>query len=97
MVATYTILGRKVGSHVVRSHSLPSTPTMAPSDGKDHPIQLAMTVLGVTGGGIYLSLPGKQNKAQAPPIKASSKDEETFIQEFLKSVEAEDSKAKAKH
>ncbi|KAM5442686.1 hypothetical protein MferCBS31731_002069 [Microsporum ferrugineum] len=74
MVATYTILGRKVGSHV-----------------------LAMTVLGVTGGGIYLSLPRKQNKAQAPPIKASSKDEETFIQEFLKSVEAEDSKAKAKH
>ncbi|EFR05255.1 hypothetical protein MGYG_08266 [Nannizzia gypsea CBS 118893] len=74
MVATYTILGRKVGSHV-----------------------LAMTVLGGTAGGIYFALPGKQNKAQAPPIKASSKDEEAFIQEFLKSVEAEDSKAKAKH
>ncbi|KAK2825728.1 hypothetical protein FQN49_007424 [Arthroderma sp. PD_2] len=71
MVATYTILGRKIGSHV-----------------------LAMSVLGSTAAGIYLSLPGKQNKAQAPPIQASSKDEEKFIQEFLKSVEAEDSKAK---
>ncbi|EFE44229.1 hypothetical protein TRV_01005 [Trichophyton verrucosum HKI 0517] len=56
-----------------------------------------MTVLGGTAGGIYFSLPGKQSKAQAPPIKASSKDEEAFIQEFLKSVETEDSKAKAKH
>lgn len=39
-----------------------------------------MTVLGGTAGGIYFALPGKQSKAQAPPIKASSKDEEAFIQ-----------------
>ncbi|KAK2739571.1 hypothetical protein FQN57_006533 [Myotisia sp. PD_48] len=73
MVATYTIMGRQFGSHV-----------------------LAMAVLGTTGAGIFLALPKRQDKTQSPPISASSKDEEKFIQEFMKAAEAE-SAPKSKH
>ncbi|KAF2161865.1 hypothetical protein M409DRAFT_27594 [Zasmidium cellare ATCC 36951] len=38
----------------------------------------------------------KQSATQGPPINASSKDEENFIQEFLKQAESED-KEKGKH
>ncbi|KAK5118469.1 hypothetical protein LTR62_002984 [Meristemomyces frigidus] len=46
------------------------------------------------------ALSGGSKKAveKTPPIQASSKDEENFIQEFLKNAEAEDKgKAGAKH
>ncbi|KAK4498868.1 hypothetical protein PRZ48_009378 [Zasmidium cellare] len=39
----------------------------------------------------------KQSAQQGPPINASSKDEENFIQEFLKQAESEDTKEKGKH
>ncbi|KAM0121456.1 hypothetical protein ACP6JC_001879 [Aspergillus fumigatus] len=42
---------------------------------------LAMGVMGTLFGGIYLSTRGGGQKKQAtPPIQASSKDEEKFIQ-----------------
>ncbi|EEQ92219.1 uncharacterized protein BDCG_07339 [Blastomyces dermatitidis ER-3] len=55
---------------------------------------LAMATLGGTFLATYLALPAKTDKKQGPPIKASSKDEEQFIQDFLKNVEAEEKKAK---
>ncbi|KAI2087649.1 hypothetical protein LOZ36_002634 [Ophidiomyces ophidiicola] len=55
-----------------------------------------MATLGTTFFGAWLAMPsGEKKKEQGPPIKASSKDEEKFIQDFLKSVEAEEKKAKA--
>ncbi|EFW17941.1 uncharacterized protein CIMG_12208 [Coccidioides immitis RS] len=57
---------------------------------------LAMATLGTTFAGAWLAMPSSsKKKEQGPPIKASSKDEEQFIQEFLKNVEAEEKKAKA--
>ncbi|OJD25166.1 hypothetical protein ACJ73_03469 [Blastomyces percursus] len=53
-----------------------------------------MATLGGTFLATYLALPAKADKKQGPPIKASSKDEEQFIQDFLKNVEAEEKKAK---
>ncbi|PIG79400.1 hypothetical protein AARAC_007634 [Aspergillus arachidicola] len=45
---------------------------------------LAMGVLGSLFGGVYLATRGgSQPKQAAPPIQASSKDEETFIQYVL--------------
>ncbi|EDN04360.1 DUF2611 superfamily domain-containing protein [Histoplasma capsulatum] len=41
---------------------------------------LSMATLGTTFLGCYLAMPGKTDKKQGPPIKASSKDEEQFIQ-----------------
>ncbi|PGH30074.1 hypothetical protein GX50_07179 [[Emmonsia] crescens] len=41
---------------------------------------LAMATLGTTFLGTYLAMPAKTDKKQGPPIKASSKDEEQFIQ-----------------
>ncbi|KAG5296363.1 DUF2611 superfamily domain-containing protein [Histoplasma capsulatum G186AR] len=55
---------------------------------------LAMATLGTTFLGCYLAMPGKTDKKQGPPIKASSKDEEQFIQDFLKNIEAEEKKMK---
>ncbi|KAE8421085.1 hypothetical protein BDV36DRAFT_305639 [Aspergillus pseudocaelatus] len=47
---------------------------------------LAMGVLGSLFGGVYLATRGgSQPKQAAPPIQASSKDEETFIQYVLSS------------
>ncbi|KAI4261165.1 MAG: hypothetical protein L6R42_003635 [Xanthoria sp. 1 TBL-2021] len=64
MVATYTILGRQVGAHV-----------------------LALTTLGTTFAGVYLAMPAKtKEKETGPPINAGSKDEEKFIQDFLKNA-----------
>ncbi|THC99204.1 hypothetical protein EYZ11_001292 [Aspergillus tanneri] len=54
---------------------------------------LAMGVLGSLFGGVYLATRGGSDKKQAtPPIQASSKDEETFIQDFLKSVNGDEKK-----
>ncbi|EEP77812.1 predicted protein [Uncinocarpus reesii 1704] len=55
---------------------------------------LAMATLGTTFLGAYLAMPSSPKKEQGPPIKASSKDEEQFIQDFLKNVEAEEKKTK---
>ncbi|KAL1998864.1 hypothetical protein VTN02DRAFT_5465 [Thermoascus thermophilus] len=58
-----------------------------------------MAVLGSLFGGTYLATRGgdKQKKEQGPPINASSKDEEQFIQDFLKSVQGDEKKEDAKH
>ncbi|RAK95459.1 ATP19 family protein [Aspergillus ibericus CBS 121593] len=54
---------------------------------------LAMSVLGALFGGVGLATRGgSQPKPAAPPIQASSKDEETFIQDFLKQMNGEDKK-----
>ncbi|MCJ1230958.1 hypothetical protein MMC12_007633 [Toensbergia leucococca] len=56
---------------------------------------LAMATLGTMALGTFLSMGGKQKaKQQGPPINATSKDEEQFIQEFIKSANAEEQKAK---
>ncbi|QKX54844.1 uncharacterized protein TRUGW13939_01933 [Talaromyces rugulosus] len=56
---------------------------------------LTMGVLGSTFAGAFLALSGGDKKAQqGPPVNAASKDEEKFIQDFIKSVEGGDSKAK---
>ncbi|OJJ46395.1 hypothetical protein ASPZODRAFT_66838 [Penicilliopsis zonata CBS 506.65] len=53
---------------------------------------LSMSVLGALFGGSYLAFSGGEKKktAAGPPISASSKDEETFIQDFLKTVNGEE-------
>ncbi|OKL62504.1 hypothetical protein UA08_02759 [Talaromyces atroroseus] len=52
--------------------------------------QIAMGVLGSLFGGVYLATRGGGKKKDVtPPINAGSKDEEKFIQDFLKSVEGE--------
>ncbi|KAJ4512242.1 hypothetical protein HRR78_004188 [Exophiala dermatitidis] len=54
-----------------------------------------MATLGVTFSIPYLMTRGGSSKAtNTPPINASSKDEEKFIQEFLQSVEQEEKKNK---
>jgi len=56
---------------------------------------LAMATLGTLFGGAFLATRGGGAKAtNTPPINASSKDEEAFIQEFIKSAEEEEKKAK---
>ncbi|GIJ88356.1 hypothetical protein Asppvi_007276 [Aspergillus pseudoviridinutans] len=56
---------------------------------------LAMGVMGTLFGGIYLSTRGGGQKKQGvtPPIQASSKDEEKFIQDFLNQVNGEQKKS----
>ncbi|KAL2810887.1 hypothetical protein BJX63DRAFT_433850 [Aspergillus granulosus] len=54
---------------------------------------LALGILSSLFGGVYLATRGgSQPKPAAPPIKAESKDEETFIQDFLKQVNGEEKK-----
>ncbi|KAF4553018.1 Hypothetical protein D9617_8g050310 [Elsinoe fawcettii] len=54
---------------------------------------LAIGVLTILFGGSYAAMRGPGKKTtQAPPIQASSKDEENFIQEFLKEAEAKPAK-----
>ncbi|KAL2218139.1 hypothetical protein M432DRAFT_418775 [Thermoascus aurantiacus ATCC 26904] len=55
---------------------------------------LSMATLGTLFGGVWLATRGgdKKKKEQGPPINASSKDEEQFIQEFLKNVDAGEKK-----
>ncbi|KAI9774544.1 MAG: hypothetical protein M1840_002792 [Geoglossum simile] len=56
-----------------------------------------MATLGVMGAVAFFSTGGsKAAKQQGPPIKASSSEEESFIKEFLKNAEKEESK-KQKH
>ncbi|TKA82941.1 hypothetical protein B0A55_01304 [Friedmanniomyces simplex] len=58
-----------------------------------------MATLGTTFVGAWAFMGGSPKPAQkTPPIQASSKDEENFIQDFLKQAEAEEKgKAGAKH
>ncbi|KAH8681120.1 hypothetical protein BX600DRAFT_504858 [Xylariales sp. PMI_506] len=58
---------------------------------------LAMGVLGVLFGGTYAATrgPSKSKATQAPPINASSPDEENFIKNFLE--EANKNEKAAKH
>ncbi|KAH0534073.1 hypothetical protein FGG08_007328 [Glutinoglossum americanum] len=59
---------------------------------------LAIATLGLTGVLSYVSLRSSSSdaavKAQGPPIKASSADEESFIKEFLKNAEKEENTQK---
>ncbi|KAL8698377.1 MAG: hypothetical protein Q9201_006612 [Fulgogasparrea decipioides] len=58
---------------------------------------LSMTTLGTTFALIYLATPAKtKQKETGPPINAASKDEEKFIQDFLKNANGGDPKATAK-
>ncbi|KAL8938510.1 MAG: hypothetical protein Q9211_003169 [Gyalolechia sp. 1 TL-2023] len=55
-----------------------------------------MATLGTTFAGIYLAMPAKTKEKEAgPPINAASKDEEAFIQDFLKNANGGGQKAKA--
>ncbi|KAF2805534.1 uncharacterized protein BDZ99DRAFT_466514 [Mytilinidion resinicola] len=55
---------------------------------------LAMATLGTFFVGSWAATGGSKKSAeQGPPISAGSKDEEKFIQDFLKSAEAEEKKA----
>ncbi|KAL5335152.1 hypothetical protein BJX70DRAFT_375882 [Aspergillus crustosus] len=56
---------------------------------------LALGILSSLFGGVYLATRGgsASKKPAAPPIQASSKDEETFIQDFLKQVNGEEKKS----
>ncbi|KAL8775277.1 MAG: hypothetical protein Q9209_000284 [Squamulea sp. 1 TL-2023] len=57
---------------------------------------LALTTLGTTFAGVYLAMPAKTTeKESGPPINAGSKDEEKFIQDFLKNANGGGEKAKA--
>ncbi|KAJ5543097.1 hypothetical protein N7535_005526 [Penicillium sp. DV-2018c] len=60
---------------------------------------LAMATLGSIFAGSYLATSGgaKPKTAQGPPINASSKDEENFIQNFMKEVDGGDKKPAAGH
>ncbi|CAG7931824.1 unnamed protein product [Penicillium olsonii] len=55
---------------------------------------LAMTTLGSIFAGSWLAAGGgeKPKTAQGPPINASSKDEENFIQNFMKEVDGGEKK-----
>ncbi|MCJ1308247.1 hypothetical protein MMC25_001900 [Agyrium rufum] len=56
---------------------------------------LAIATLATTfiGAGIAMSGPPSE-KNKAPPVNASSKDEEIFIQEFIRNANLEEQKAK---
>ncbi|KXL44645.1 hypothetical protein M433DRAFT_91373 [Acidomyces richmondensis BFW] len=77
MVATYNILGQKVGSHWLSIATLST----------------------VFVGAWAMSGGSKKQVEKGPPINAQSKDEENFIQEFLKNADAEgrEGPSKAKH
>ncbi|KAK7523619.1 hypothetical protein IWZ03DRAFT_410471 [Phyllosticta citriasiana] len=100
MVQYYQIAGRKVGSHVVRRSSQPAAPRNScpsllhlqlPHRPPALAAALSIGVLGTLFGGIALATGGSKAKKvdNTPPINASSKDEENFIQEFLKEAEGE--------
>ncbi|KAJ9492831.1 hypothetical protein VN97_g448 [Penicillium thymicola] len=60
---------------------------------------LAMATLGSLFAGSYLAVSGgeKPKTAQGPPINASSKDEENFVQNFMKEVDGGEKKPAAGH
>ncbi|CAG8646397.1 13636_t:CDS:2 [Cetraspora pellucida] len=58
---------------------------------------LAIATLSTIGLGVYAAVKRVQSKrpnplTDSPPINASSAEEEAFIQEFLKSAEADENK-----
>ncbi|CAG8464646.1 21830_t:CDS:2 [Dentiscutata erythropus] len=58
---------------------------------------LALATLSTIGIGVYAAIKRVKSKqpnplVDSPPINASSVDEEAFIQEFLKSAEADENK-----
>ncbi|KAK6521960.1 hypothetical protein TWF281_002533 [Arthrobotrys megalospora] len=55
---------------------------------------LSIATLATVFGLSYISTGGSKKPQATPPIQATSKDEENFIQEFIKQAEAE---GKAKH
>jgi F-type H+-transporting ATPase subunit k len=94
MVVYYQIAGRKVGSHIVRTWILDCSLSKASSSSTKQIeryrkffhwraslcLQLAIATLGATFGGSWLAMRGGNKKQQGPPINASSKEEEQFIQ-----------------
>ncbi|KAF2877271.1 hypothetical protein BDV95DRAFT_601682 [Massariosphaeria phaeospora] len=53
---------------------------------------LAMATLGTLGAGVVLSLGGSSSKkadASTPPLNAKSKEEESFIKDFVRKAEGE--------
>ncbi|CAG8908542.1 hypothetical protein N7519_010826 [Penicillium mononematosum] len=60
---------------------------------------LAMATLGSMFAGSWLAMSGgeKPKTAQGPPINASSKDEENFVQNFMKEVDGGEKKPAAGH
>ncbi|KAJ5207119.1 hypothetical protein N7491_002249 [Penicillium cf. griseofulvum] len=60
---------------------------------------LAMATLGSMFAGSWLAMSGgeKPKTAQGPPINASSKDEENFVQNFMKEVDGGEKKPAASH
>ncbi|MCJ1375702.1 hypothetical protein MMC20_006939 [Loxospora ochrophaea] len=57
--------------------------------------QLSIATLSITGLVAAVAMRGGEKaKEKGPPINASSKDEEAFIQEFIKNANAEEQKAK---
>ncbi|KAJ6124901.1 hypothetical protein N7471_012218, partial [Penicillium samsonianum] len=60
---------------------------------------LAMATLGSMFAGTWLAMSGgeKPKTAQGPPINASSKDEENFVQNFMKEVDGGEKKPAAGH
>ncbi|KAF2181329.1 hypothetical protein K469DRAFT_713750 [Zopfia rhizophila CBS 207.26] len=51
---------------------------------------LAMATLGTTFVGSWLAMRGgKKTESQGPPINAKSKEEESFIKDFVKKAEGE--------
>ncbi|KAL1590368.1 hypothetical protein WHR41_00874 [Cladosporium halotolerans] len=69
-----------------------------PALGKVGSHHLAMGVLGTMFGGVFLLSGGSKKVAQqGPPINASSKGEEDFIQQFLKEAEGDNAKREGKH
>ncbi|KAL4952416.1 hypothetical protein BDW69DRAFT_167783 [Aspergillus filifer] len=56
---------------------------------------LSLGILSALFGGIFVATRGggAAAKPATPPIQASSKDEENFIQDFLKQVDGGDKKA----
>ncbi|KAJ5964572.1 uncharacterized protein N7479_004448 [Penicillium vulpinum] len=60
---------------------------------------LAMATLGTMFAGSWLAMSGgeKPKTAQGPPINAASKDEENFVQNFMKEVDGGEKKPAAGH
>ncbi|CAG8489110.1 10668_t:CDS:2 [Scutellospora calospora] len=82
--AVYMIAGRKIGSEYVRIDIIGNG-------------ILAIATLSTIGLGAYAAVKRAQSKkpnplVDSPPINASSVEEEAFIQEFLKSAEADENK-----
>lgn len=87
MVAMYNVFGRQVGSHWVRPHpsfiqTMQGNFDLYPSSSELtlRYLQLSMATLGALFAGSAWAMRGGDKKQNSPPINASSKDEENFIQ-----------------